>query len=214
MNQNNRTTNVARHVYTQPYADYLRSGNLQEATRQVAHQIYLNRGTRPGTQQGDWREAELITREWPHTVTDASQAHLFDKALAKTRQWLKEIELELGMTNPNDAYKALRAVLHAVRDRLPVKESAEFASQLPILIVGLYYTGWTPVDKPVKVRSMDEFMDIVAAGLPQGLDPLDVTRGIINVLERHVSSGEIKDVRRNFPEHLRELWDEAPRYRR
>ena len=52
MNKNMRVSTTARHVYTQAYADYLRSGNLDEATRQVAHQIYLNRAGRPGTQQG------------------------------------------------------------------------------------------------------------------------------------------------------------------
>ncbi|HAT71905.1 MAG TPA: hypothetical protein DCS63_03720 [Elusimicrobia bacterium] len=209
MNKNTRTTTTARHCYAVAYTNYLRSGNLEEATRQVAHDIYVNRGTSPGTQQGDWQEAERITREWPHTITEASQAHLFDKALAKTRQWLKEIELELGFNNPNDAYRALRSVLHAVRDRLPVKECAEFASQLPIMIVGMYYTGWTPMNKPEKMRTMDEFMDHVGAELPSGMDPLRVTQGVINVIERHVSAGEIKDVRRNFPEHLRELWEEV-----
>lgn len=214
MNKNMRVSNLARHAYTNIYADYLRSGSLEEATRQVAHQIYLNRGTKPGTQQGDWEEAERITREWPQTITEASQAHLYDKALSKTRQWLKELELELGMDNPNEAWRALRAVLHAVRDRLPVQECAELASQLPVLVAGMYYTGWTPADKPVKTRSLDEFMDTVADGLPKGLDPLRVTRGVMRVLERHISAGEINDVRRNFPEHLRELWGELPQRRR
>ena len=209
MNKNTKVTTMARHCYTEAYTNYLRSGNLEEATRQVAHDIYVNRGTAPGTQQGDWQKAERITREWPQTITEASQAHLFDKALAKTRQWLKELELELGFNNPNDAYRALRAVLHAVRDRLPVKESAEFAAQLPMMVLGMYYSGWTPMNKPEKTRNMDEFMDHVAAQLPQGMDPMRVTQGIISVLERHISAGEIKDVRRNFPEHLRELWEEV-----
>jgi len=211
MNKNMKVTTTARHCYAVAYTNYLRSGNLDEATRQVAHDIYVNRGTSPGTQQGDWQEAERITREWPHTITDASQAHLFDKALAKTRQWLKELELELGFNNPNDAYRALRAVLHAVRDRLPVKECSEFAAQLPMMIMGMYYTGWTPMNKPEKIRNMDEFMDRVAAELPSGMDPMRITQGVISVIERHVSAGEIKDVRRNFPEHLREIWEEAAR---
>ncbi|PKM97361.1 MAG: hypothetical protein CVU79_08570 [Elusimicrobia bacterium HGW-Elusimicrobia-3] len=213
MNQNNRVTTLARHAYTQVYADYLRSGNLEEATRQVAQLIYTHRGNKPGTPQGDWQEAERITREWPHTVTESSQAHLFDKALAKTRQWLKEIEEELGMTNPNDAYRALRAVLHTVRDRLPVKECAEFSAQLPMMVIGLYYSGWTPVGKPEKLRSMDEFLGKVGEQLPSGMDPLRVTRGIIRVLERHVAPGELKDVRRNFPEKLREVWEETAKTR-
>ena len=214
MNKNMRVSTLARHAYTHAYTDYLRTGNLEEATRQVAQQIYINRGSKPGTQQGDWEDAERITREWPQTITEASQAHLFDKALSKTRQWLKELELELGMDNPNEAWRALRAVLHTVRDRLPVNECAELASQLPVMIAGMYYTGWTPADKPVKTRSLDDFMDTVAGQLPKGQDPLRITRGVIRVLERHISSGEIKDVRRNFPEHLRELWEEQPQRRR
>lgn len=208
------TMSEVKHFYAQAYADYLRSGNLEEATRQVAQQIYQNRGNTPGTPQDDWRAAERITREWPRTITEASQSHVFDKTMAKTREWLKDIETELGFNNPNDAYRALRAVLHAVRDRLPVKESTDFASQLPMLMVGMYYSGWTPVDKPVKMRTLDEFMDCVQAQLPKGMDPLRITVGIVRVLERHVSGGEMKDVRRNFPEGLREIWEEAAQGRR
>ena len=191
------------------YADYLRNVDLEEATRAVAQQIFLSRGGKPGTAQGDWHEAERVTREWPQTITEASQAHVFDKAMSKTRQWLKEIELELGCETPNDAYRALKGVLHAIRDRLPVRECTEFASQLPLLMIGIYYSGWTPTDKPEKIRSLGEFMDKVAEQLPKGMDPMHVTRGVIAVIERHVSAGEIKDVRRNFPEKLQEIWGQA-----
>lgn len=210
MNKKMRASTLARHAYTQIYADYLRSGDLEEATRQVAHEIHQNRGEKPGTPQGDWEEAERITREWAFTLTETSQTHLFDKALEKTRHWLKELEQELGMSNPNEAWRALRAVLHAVRDRLPVKESTEFASQLPVMIAGMYYAGWTPIGKPVKVRTLEAFMDKVAGRLPRGTDPLIVTRGVMRVLERHISAGEMEDVRHNFPEQLRELWSELP----
>ncbi len=214
MNKNMRVSNLARHAYTQAYANYLRSGNLEEATRQVAQEIYERRGGAPGSADGDWREAELVTREWPETITEASKAHLFDKALSKTRTWLKDVEEELDYGNPNEAYRALRAVLHAIRDRLPVHECAEFASQMPVLIMGMYYSGWSPIGKPEKMRNLDEFLDRVAAELPQGSDPLRVTHGIIRVLERHISQGEMNDVRRSFPEHLRALWEEAARSRR
>ena len=203
------STTQARHFYAQAYADYLRSGNLEDATREVAQQIFFDRGNKPGTPQEDWQAAERITSEWPKTITEASESHMFDKAMSKTRIWLKEIETELGFDNPNDAYRALRAVLHAVRDRLPVRESTEFASQLPMLITGMYYNGWTPMDKPVKIRTMDEFMDRVQEELPKGMDPMRITVGIIRVIERHVTAGEMKDVRRNFPEKLSEIWEEA-----
>lgn len=211
MNKNTKTTTTARHCYTEAYASYLKSGNLEDATRQVAHEIYLRRGNNTGSPQGDWQEAEKITRAWPDTITEASKSHLFDKALSKTRVWLKDIEAELDYSNPNEAYRALRAVLHAMRDRLPVEECAEFAAQLPTMIMGMYYTGWTPLNKPEKIRNAEEFLNRVASQLPKGTDPLRVTNGVIRVLERHVTEGEMKDVRRNFPERLREIWETAPR---
>lgn len=205
---------VARHAYTEAYANYLKSGNLEEATRQVAHSIWEHRSGKPGTAQCDWQEAERITAAWPDTVTEASNAHLFDKALSKTRAWLQDVQAEMDYTNLNEAYRALRAVLHAMRDRLPVEECAEFAAQMPVLIMGMYYSGWTPAHKPERIKNADEFLDRVAAQLPAGEDPLRVTNGVLRVLERHISRGEMNDVRRNFPERLRELWGTAaPRQR-
>jgi uncharacterized protein (DUF2267 family) len=214
MNKNMRVSTLARHVYTQAYAEYLQSGNLEAATREVAQQISANRGTKPGTPQQDWEEAERITGQWPRTITEQSQYHLFDKALDKTRHWLKDVETELGLRTPDEAWRAMRAVLHAVRDQLSPKECVEFASQLPVLIAGMYYSGWTPSRKPVKARGIEEFMGSVSAQLPKGMDPQRVTRGVITVLEKHISPGEIEDVRLNFPEPLRELWGEVPQSRR
>lgn len=207
MNRSNKTTAEARHIYTQAYANYLKNGDLEEATRQVAHSIWQHRGSKPGTPQCDWEEAERVTAAWPETITEASQAHLFDKALSKTRLWLKDLETELDYSNPNEAWRALRAVLHAMRDRLPVEECAEFAAQLPTMIMGMYYSGWSPHHKPEKTRNVEEFLARVAAHLPQGTDPLRVTNAVFRVLDRHITRGEMKDVRRNFPERLRELWD-------
>lgn len=209
MHKNTRTTVKARHCYAEAFTNYLRSGDLTAATRQVAHDIYLHRGNTPGTPQQDWNEAEKVTRDWPETITESSQAHLFDKAMSKTRAWLKDVENELGYTNPNEAYRALRAVLHAIRDRLPVEECAEFAAQLPTMIMGMYYAGWRPVNKPEKIRNTEEFLDKVAAQLPEGTDALRVTNGIIRVLERHISQGEMNDVRRSFPERMRNIWETA-----
>lgn len=211
MKKNTKTAAKGKHFYAEAYANYLKSGNLEDATRQVAHELYLRRAGAPGSPQRDWQEAERITMDWPGTITEASHSHLYDKATAKTRVWLKELGEDLGCSNPNEAYRALRAVLHALRDRLPVEECAEFASQLPTLIMGMYYTGWTPVNKPVKIRNMDDFMGRVSRELPPGTDPLRVTYAVFRLLDRHVSRGEMKDVRSNFPERLRGLWQEAAR---
>jgi hypothetical protein len=48
---------------------------------------------------------------------------VFDETVHKTNRWLKEIEEVLG-SDRHQAYQALRAVLHCLRDRLTVNEAA------------------------------------------------------------------------------------------
>lgn len=43
-----------------------------------------------------------------------------DTTLRKTHTWLKEIVDELGWTDRQRAYVALRGVIHSLRDHLPV----------------------------------------------------------------------------------------------
>ena len=42
-----------------------------------------------------------------------------DHTVQETNVWLKGVEQELRLDNRQQAYNALRAVLHALRDRLP-----------------------------------------------------------------------------------------------
>ena len=60
--------------------------------------------------------------------------------------------------HPNKAYLALRTVLHALRDRLTVEEAVDLGAQLPMLIRGLYYEGWTLKGKPHKERTKADFL--------------------------------------------------------
>ena len=51
---------------------------------------------------------------------------IFDTTLQKTFVWLNAIMDETGVENSQQAYSALRAVLHAIRDRLMVDEAIAF----------------------------------------------------------------------------------------
>jgi uncharacterized protein (DUF2267 family) len=75
----------------------------------------------------------------------------FDKTIHKTNTLLKQIETELGWENQrNMSYAVLRAVLHALRDRLTVQEAADLAAQFPLLVQGIFYDGWNPAIVPKK----------------------------------------------------------------
>ena len=61
---------------------------------------------------------------------------VFQNTYQKTEQWLGEIMNLLDWDDRKQAYKALRAVLHTLRDHLSVEEATDLAAQLPMLIKG------------------------------------------------------------------------------
>lgn len=69
---------------------------------------------------------------------------VFDRTLQKTNLWLGDVMAELDTEDRHQAYSALRATLHALRDRLTVDEAAQLAAQLPLLVRGIYYENWRP----------------------------------------------------------------------
>ena len=131
----------------------------------------------------------------------------FDSTLQTTNIWLNDIQDRLGVGDHQRAYQALRAVLHALRDRLSVDQTAALAAQLPMLIRGFYYEGWHPHDKPLKERHKEEFLAHIAAAFRElEIDPEEVARAVLQVLSKHVSAGEIASMKQSLPTELRSLW--------
>ena len=128
----------------------------------------------------------------------------FDTTVHKTNAWLNELMQELGWEDKHKAYLALRATLHALRDRLTVDEVAQLGAQLPMLIRGFYYEGWDPSDKPLKERHKEQYLARMEREFPgvDGNDPEGVARAVFSVLAKRVSEGEIEDVRQVLPAEL------------
>lgn len=139
------------------------------------------------------------------------QPEVFETTLQKTNLWIKQISDALHWDDHQKAYHGLRAVLHALRDRLPVPEAAHFGAQLPMLIRGFYYDEWKPAAKTVKVKTAQEFYDAVKANFAsdKNVNPLRLTQAVMGVLSAHLSPGEREKIRAIFPPHLREIWTES-----
>lgn len=141
----------------------------------------------------------------------SSAVPVFDKTLQTTHIWLNEIGEELG-TDEQLSWRVLSAVLHAVRDRLPVGLAAHLGSQLPLMVRGSYYDQFRPSELPKRMRSADQFLEMIAQEL-QFSRPVDVQaalRTVFHVLSRHLTPGEIGNVREALPEEVRAMWDENP----
>ena len=132
----------------------------------------------------------------------------FDATLQKTKEWMYEVNKELGWGGEPQAYHCLRAVLHTLRDRIPVEEAVQLGDQLPLLLKGIYYEGWKPRSVPLKLHQED-FYALVAQRLAEGskeIDPEEATAAVLRVLSRHVSAGEIDDVKATLPKDIVALW--------
>lgn len=132
---------------------------------------------------------------------------VFDSTIHKTNIWLKDLMQVLGWQDRHKAYQALRVTLHALRDRLTIEEVAQFAAQLPMLIRGFYYEGWSPTGKPAKERHREQFMARIEQEFlgDNSVDPEQVARAVFSVLAMHVSKGEIEDIKHLLPAGIRDL---------
>lgn len=133
----------------------------------------------------------------------------FDTAVQKADIWLKDICMELNTDNRHKAYMSLRAVIHALRDRLTIDEAVDLGAQLPLLIRGVYYDEWDPSRNPVKDRHLEDFLaHIKEYYRGDGVaDVENMARAVFNTLKQKVTEGEIKDVRGMMPEDLKVLWE-------
>jgi uncharacterized protein (DUF2267 family) len=132
---------------------------------------------------------------------------VIDSTVQETYVWLKELKEDLHTEETQLAYQALRVVLHGLRDRLPVEEAADLGAQFPMLIRGLYYEGWHPAGKPLKIRSQQEFLDHINKDLwKENEDPIRLCRAVFALLDRRISAGEVRDVRGNLPGEIQALW--------
>ncbi len=137
-----------------------------------------------------------------------TQPAMFARTVQQTNIWLKELQAEMGTQNDAAIYAALRAVLHQLRDRLTVEEAAQFAAQLPTLMRGIFFESWNPARTPESYRSREAFLAGVSQKLSAhpDLDPELASMAVFTVISRHVSVGEVEEVRNMLPAPVQELW--------
>jgi len=132
---------------------------------------------------------------------------IIEHSVEKAHIWLKEVAKELGDQDRVYAYRALRAVLHSLRDRLTVDVAAKLASQLPTLIRGIYYEDWDPSRTPLAIHDVDAFLAHVAreGGMAGETEASIAVTAVARVLRAHVSPGEIDGVLAILPEQFKVL---------
>lgn len=140
-----------------------------------------------------------------------SESINFEKHMKEAYSWLNEISKNTGTPDRTDwAYRALKSVLHTIRDRTTLEEAFQLSAQLPVFIRGVYFEGYKPGNKPDKMHS-DEFLwEIRNKMSPDDtIEPEMVFKVVLEILYNHVSSGELTDIRGTMPKDIQKLWDHS-----
>ena len=131
-----------------------------------------------------------------------------DHAPQVVAEWLNELSEDLSWDSPR-AFVLLRETLHVVRDFLTVDEAADLAAQLPVLVRGIYYEGWVPSKAPIKPRNKKDFLKRIESQFQK--KPLEdserAVAAVFDLLRRHISWGEIQQVKHAMRGPIQGLWE-------
>ena len=132
----------------------------------------------------------------------------FNASLQKTYEWLEDVGNMLPFGDRQTAYHALRGVFHVLRDRLTPEEACDLAAELPTVLRGVYFEGYSPANKPEKMNER-EFLNQVKTRISpvaEGLDAATCVAAVFHVLSKRVSVGEITHIRGCMPREYENLW--------
>lgn len=133
---------------------------------------------------------------------------VIDHTVQLTHEWINELRERLDWTSSRDALRLMRITLAQIRDHIGHEEAAQMSAQMPLLVRGIFFEGWSPARTPVRDRSAATFIAAIEDHLGDVLEwrgREDIT-AVFKLLNARISDGEIADVKANLPKHIRELW--------
>jgi uncharacterized protein (DUF2267 family) len=130
---------------------------------------------------------------------------VFAQAIVHANSWVGAVADELD-ADEDRGYRALRATLHVLRDRLTVEGAAHLSAQFPLVIRGTFYEGWDPSAVPQKMHT-DEFLDRVRseANLQSADEAHHAVRAVMSVMWEHLTPGALAHVTAQLPADLQAL---------
>ena len=137
---------------------------------------------------------------------------IFDTTVQETNLWLKAVERRLPSCGRQEAYAALRAVLHVLRDRLPTEAVLGLSAQLPMLLRGVFLEGWRPAAGPTGIRDPEVFAGEVAEHLAPTFpcQPNETVDAVFAVLTEQLDKGEVSKLAQYLPPRLRSFFPGQP----
>jgi uncharacterized protein (DUF2267 family) len=126
----------------------------------------------------------------------------FEAYAAEGNRFIREVA-EALYTDRDTAARKCRAVLHALRDRLPPIDAVQFGQGLPMALKAVYFDRYDIAKAPLRIRNGRKFLDLIyekdgraaAMDFPDNYSVLEALRGVYSVLQRNMDeeqTGHIK----------------------
>ena len=141
----------------------------------------------------------------------------FNKFAQEGQAFVNDLAERLG--HPGEVAQTgilLRAVLHTLRDSMHIGESLNLLSQLPMFIKALYVENWKYSEKPLRLKSIQEFTDKVEEEQANygenrynwNQSTFELTKTVLAALGQYVSPGEMQDIMDQMPKEVKELFSD------
>lgn len=137
----------------------------------------------------------------------------FDHTEETGETWLDSVAEHLSFEDRRDAFTALRAALHALRDRLPAERALHLSTQLPLAIRDVFFEGWQFSPTTDDDRCIQNFCGHIGDELPPRfpLDAKNIAKGVFDVLLEQLDQCEVAGLVTALPGPLQALWAETAR---
>ena len=118
-----------------------------------------------------------------------TQGETLDSSIRESDVWLRSMMHHLGTEDRQVAWVALRATLHAVRDRIGPENAVRVGSCLPTALRGLYYEDWQTGTGPTEEGRAPAFLARVQDHIPgdSGIIPEVAARATAAVMRERLT---------------------------
>ena len=139
----------------------------------------------------------------------------FNQYATEGNKFLKEYTKELDLGKDTDkAGRIFTAIMHALRDIIPIEESLQLVAQLPMFLKAVYVNGWHIKKTRPSVKQIAEFLDLVREhDGPAAVNDFQYSDEVAEqyvdttfiFLRKYISLGELEDIRDSLPKNLKSL---------
>jgi uncharacterized protein (DUF2267 family) len=129
-------------------------------------------------------------------------------ATEEMEAWVLELQRRALLGSVNQSFPMLRAVLHEIRDRVPLDDALRLADALPALVRGVMLERWHPLARnPAADRPFLEAVKGRVAG--HHAPPDSIVDDVLAVLAHRVYPQYLPVLTERLPGELRAAWSAA-----